>query len=393
MKNGIITTIILVFLAGCTKQESVEIPQHIKEVENLTIYTSGYNFSKNIRFEKEQVFGNDENQFIGHLSGVAIDSAGLVYIADSQEMNIKIYDSDGIPLTTIGQRGQGPGEFQEISSIQIKGERLFVFDRNQQRVLLFSINPYRYDYSVQIADNRAGYDEIAGAHLNNVYVRKDDSFLKEFSETRMPENISDWDKFGGHRFYYFLDKNGEISSPQLFRTKSIYQVLIPFGGRRTGMPFEFYGSPITNLSNDDYIFHVWSQDLLIYRYTPEGEYKHAFYYPLKRIPLKPESVFSGANDEFILRAVQSMEFPDYWPVLNDMLIDDQDRLWIATTVEDMSIYEWWILEETGELITRFEWPRDEPIEVIKNGFMYTLQTDKESGLQQIVQYKIEFEEV
>jgi len=74
-----------------------------------------------------------------------------------------------------------------------------------------------------------------------------------------------------------------------------------------------------------------------------------------------------------------------------MKIDDLDRLWIATTVEDMSVYEWWVLEETGELITKFKWLRDEPIEVVKNGYMYTRETEEETGLQTIVKYRIEME--
>ena len=32
---------------------------------------------------------------------------------------------------------------------------------------------------------------------------------------------------------------------------------------------------------------------------------------------------------------------------------------------------------------------DEPFEVVKNGFVYTRQTDEETGLQQVVRYKIE----
>jgi hypothetical protein len=45
-----------------------------------------------------------------------------------------------------------------------------------------------------------------------------------------------------------------------------------------------------------------------------------------------------------------------------------------------------VFEETGTL-TRFEWPRDEPIEVKKNGYMYTRETEQETGLQQVVQYQ------
>jgi len=84
--------------------------------------------------------------------------------------------------------------------------------------------------------------------------------------------------------------------------------------------------------------------------------------------------------------------PESWPALNDLLIDDENRLWVSTIVEDFEIFEWWVLEETGELITRFKWPRDEPIEVVKNGYMYTLETDEDTGLQQVVRYRIEMTE-
>lgn len=50
-----------------------------------------------------------------------------------------------------------------------------------------------------------------------------------------------------------------------------------------------------------------------------------------------------------------------------------------------------VREEISELIAKFEWPRDEPIEVVNNGKMYTRQTDDETGLQQVVRYGIEME--
>jgi hypothetical protein len=46
-----------------------------------------------------------------------------------------------------------------------------------------------------------------------------------------------------------------------------------------------------------------------------------------------------------------------------------------------------LFEKTGEL-TRFEWlRRNEPIEVIKNGYMYTRETEQETDLQQVVQHQ------
>jgi hypothetical protein len=138
---------------------------------------------------------------------------------------------------------------------------------------------------------------------------------------------------------------------------------------------------------------------LVKTYSPTGDYQSAFFYPFRKIPLTRESADeAGVSDRRRVSGreislMDTVELPETWPVLTDMKVDDQDRLWIATTVEDMSIYEWWVLEKTGEMITRFEWPRNEPIEVVKNGYMYTRETDEETGLQRIVRYGIEFEEV
>lgn len=85
-----------------------------------------------------------------------------------------------------------------------------------------------------------------------------------------------------------------------------------------------------------------------------------------------------------------MDLPQTWPVLTEMKIDDQDRLWIATTVENMNVYEWWVLDASdGSLWARFTWPRYKPIEVIKDGKLYTRETEKETGLEEIVRYNIE----
>lgn len=392
MKNLGIIISLLIFWTSCTHQEYAELPDLVKQLENVMVYDTEPSPTNQIHFQRDQTYGNAGDVFIGRLWDVAIDHSGRVYIADSQELNIKVFDSDGRFLATIGRRGQGPGEFQEISSIQTEGKRLYVFDRNQQRIVVFSTDPHEYETTISIASNRGDYEEVSGAYLSRIFVKSNHSFLKSFSSTKMPENINDWEKFGGQNLYYLLDREGEIISDQLLQTQSAYQVLIPFGARRTGMPFEFYGKSLLELSNSDHIFHTWSEDFLVKVYTPEGEYKHAFYYPFEKAILEPGSIFSDAAEGFKQRAVQSMEFPDTWPAIDDLLIDDENRLWVSTIVEDFEVFEWWVLENTGKVITKFDWPRDESIEVVKNGYMYTRQIEEETGLQQVVKYRIAFEE-
>lgn len=77
--------------------------------------------------------------------------------------------------------------------------------------------------------------------------------------------------------------------------------------------------------------------------------------------------------------------------LNDLLIDNQSRLWISTIVEDFEVYEWWVLKETGELLGQFTLPRNEAIEKIIDGHVYTRETDQETELQRIVRYRVQID--
>ena len=90
-----------------------------------------------------------------------------------------------------------------------------------------------------------------------------------------------------------------------------------------------------------------------------------------------------------MKQMKFMKLPRTWPVLTFMKIDDQDRLWVATVVKNMNVYQWWVLNTNGKLIARFNWPRSKPIKVIKNGNIYTRETDTTTGMSKIVRYRIE----
>jgi hypothetical protein len=62
---------------------------------------------------------------LGEIRDVVVDDAGIIYVLDSKNFNIKVFDSSGKFLRTIGRKGQGPGEFEiplMMSLIKTKGE-------------------------------------------------------------------------------------------------------------------------------------------------------------------------------------------------------------------------------------------------------------------------------
>ena len=62
---------------------------------------------------------------LGDIRDVVVDAAGVIYVLDSENFHIKVFDSSGRFLRTIGRKGQGPGEFEiplMMSLIKTRGE-------------------------------------------------------------------------------------------------------------------------------------------------------------------------------------------------------------------------------------------------------------------------------
>lgn len=67
---------------------------------------------------------------------VAIDPSGRILVAARRSAEIFVFDSVGQLLRTVGRRGQGPGEYQRISHINVGPQYVHVFEYNTGRTLL-----------------------------------------------------------------------------------------------------------------------------------------------------------------------------------------------------------------------------------------------------------------
>lgn len=73
---------------------------------------------------------------------VAMDSAGHVYVLDSQFENFQIFEPDGRLLMALGREGAGRGEFSVPSGITIDdADRIWIADTYNRRVQVFAYLP------------------------------------------------------------------------------------------------------------------------------------------------------------------------------------------------------------------------------------------------------------
>lgn len=96
-----------------------------------------------VRFVEHLVIGDDERAGAEYLFAgprdVAVDDEGYLYVADSRSADVRVFTKDGTYVRTLGRRGQGPGEFTEVSAMIVDEHGdLVVADRFNQRVTRFA---------------------------------------------------------------------------------------------------------------------------------------------------------------------------------------------------------------------------------------------------------------
>jgi sugar lactone lactonase YvrE len=71
--------------------------------------------------------------------GVAVDNDGNVYVTDTFNDRVQIFDADGAFMSMFGKNGDGPADFERPKSIAIDGDgHIWVVDAGQNRVKVFN---------------------------------------------------------------------------------------------------------------------------------------------------------------------------------------------------------------------------------------------------------------
>ncbi|WP_420635213.1 6-bladed beta-propeller [Candidatus Palauibacter sp.] len=84
-----------------------------------------------------EVDGPDEYLF-GRIASIAVDDDGRVYVLDSQALNVRVFDSAGEYIETLGGPGEGPGELSTAESVVLLADgRVAVDDQLGRRIQLY----------------------------------------------------------------------------------------------------------------------------------------------------------------------------------------------------------------------------------------------------------------
>jgi len=369
-----------------------EIPEHIREIENLTIFPGDSEPEYSVEFIPIQRYGETGVSGRSRINNSTVNKDGrvLIWSATPSFHSIRIYNSDGTYHKQLGQPGRGPGEFERISSFQINADNIYLHDFANNRINIYSSDDYSFEKTVRIRDwSVLKHQAVRDMNFSTFHVRDDGNFLVSFVGYPEKGNIRPVLKF------LLVDTNGDVLDSEQLELPHSYRL-----ESRNRMGFTphltFLGSTIFTLSRRDEIYTAWTRDFLIKKYDETGRYQSAFYYPVKgpRFNLDSFGGWFGLSAKNIRNILleNNVEVPESYPALFTLKVDDEDRVWVAVTVEYLGVYEWWILSETGELIAKFLRRHDQPIFDIKNGYLYGKEIDEETGAEYVVKYQMEFRE-
>ena len=73
------------------------------------------------------------------VTSLRLTSRGQIIVANAGTGEVRVFDSDGAFVGAVGRRGQGPGEYQHLTGIELFArDSLIVFDRDLRRLSVFS---------------------------------------------------------------------------------------------------------------------------------------------------------------------------------------------------------------------------------------------------------------
>ncbi len=415
MKYIILAALFLGY-TSCTYQDEESIPENLRDLQNLVIIQHKSSPESSVKFIRDLVI-DDRNAtatwytdtssgfaFAGAdwFAGLEVDDTGKIFVGDHHEKVIYVFDSTGKYLKKLGGEGRGPGEFNGIFDIKIQSDQLFAFDSFQFRTTFFSLDSLDLIEVRNVYINRTpDREELRGLPSHPVSLISDDLLIVGYmNEMRNANYGTEWYNLDQERpvSYYIVDREGKIRSEMIDELKDLENITAVVDGNHLfnldALPF--LQQPMISISKEGYIYTANSEDPLIKMHKDNGDYIKAFYIPMEKKSIDRDEIINmfAEDDEVNTNLLLHAELPEKWPALSSIVTDDENRLWVATIPKsEKLIHEWWVLQDTGELIATFKWPGNRSIEKIKNGYVYARETDKATGLQQIVRYRIEFEEL
>jgi hypothetical protein len=368
----IILSSTLILLSACG-QKKTEWKGTIEEVDGVTVAKNPKEpmYGEEIfTLEEELSIGESEGQdeyILSIINSVAVDDLENIYVLDMQLKKVRVFDSKGQYVRTIGEGGgQGPGEVRVPAQIQITSQNeAKIFDMPARSLNFFSL---------------------------------DGNFLRRIPLIKMPFPAKSFIDSNGDLIGYFMyvEEDEPITALLKYNSKQERQFkmaqLDPLSEKeRNKRPLQ--PSLLFDISDGDNI--VWANSL---KY--EINFVSAEGILLKKISKEHVPIEIKEQDKKeIVPAIFGKEsvspeeeanFVKYFDPINWISVDEENRIFIDTLekTKDRKYYYHDVFDSEGRYIAKVGLPSWPTLSMVwKNNKLYTIE-ENEEGFMIVKRYKV-----
>lgn len=326
----ILSVCLIVFLfLGCKSEED--------QKSNLTL-SSFTTLSLETVFD----FTESESAAFRSISSIKTDNYGNIFVHDFSQPYLYMFDQEGNFLEKIGNEGRGPGEFEQVSSFLVNQDNLLVIDSRSLKLERFE---YRDGSYIHVKTIPLGSDELAGKILG----KTDEGILilKRFTL------ISGSKENPTEQLAVFIDEKGEILRDSIVSVPIPEQMTLEAGENKLISDKLFGNESLLAFDGHNHIYTLWSDSLSIESYSTEGLRKHVFSHSLQPVNITDAERDSISSKYGPYRSDLRRKMPDVKPVVNDLLIDDSQRVWVELFTEDLG-HAWFGFTKEGKPTYKIE---------------------------------------
>lgn len=361
---------ISVLLAGCGGSDTEGPPQ----LGDWTLQDDGLTLTQELQV------GETDTYFLGSVQDFDVTTDGHIVVADREANNLKVLRSDGSLLDTLGRQGQGPGEFQDPTIVDVaRGDSVYVFDNQLNRLVVFSPPP-----AAELARSVVITSDIG--HLSGIRVLGD-RFVGEFTpgytrkEGLYRPTPNTWHALEGT----------SVSDDPLVRVQR-RKVATSFGDEGAAIAYLPFGR-VTRVTPgpDGRLYHGINDSLRIRATSLDGTTETIAHIPADPVPITEAERDSALADiPSAIRDPLVSNFPGAKPAFTDLVVADTGRLWVRRPPEgpDAETTSWWVLSPDQKTIHEVRLDAEMDLEVIQNGHVYGTTTT-EAGAPAVVRYQID----
>ena len=327
------------------------------------------------------VDGTDPNLTFGAIQ-VRAASDGTIYVLDQQAAEVRVFDSGGQYLRTIVRRGEGPGEIGGANGIFLSGDTLlWINDTRQWTIIGVDTDGdevRRFTKPVMsVASTWTGVFDDQGRYWREV------SHSDNQPGFPPPVGLTSWTR---RHYYKSYDLSTEaIDSVHLgevvFRIYAYSTPAVPYFGL---LPLRFQPFEMIAVNPAGGFWRAHSTSYRIARTSEDGDTLTVIEVGLPRQPLtdadRTAYVDSIVEDHPELRREAeevAALMPDTKPVLADLFVDDEHRLWVqrVTPVGAPAFYDLFSVDGDYLGSVRLAFAAAGPL-VVRNGRIYTWVEDE-----------------